>query len=325
VLASARTRAWERKNAVRAGVDQIDTQIDMELRMDTRRLPRSRHPRSLLLAIFTAMLLAVGAGSAHAASNLEGVWSFGGGEIAIQPLSNGTFVGTVVTETKFAQCTHPVGQQIWAGMTLQADGSFWGLHQWYYETASCALNPTLGPTAWRVLQASDGSRFLRVCFSTPGSSQPTIAANGDPSNPSEYAAFHVTYGCDDSALEAPLPTGGSGSSGSGGFGKAVILPVTSCVEQGSLKIELRDPKFDPLKAVTIRVKGKLVASVHGAKRLKRGIVLRGLPSGTYTLKIVATTVLGHKLAGSRTYRACAAKPPSGQAPASQISLMHRRA
>lgn len=283
--------------------------------MDMRRPPRARHQRLLLLAIFTAMLLAVGATSASAASTIEGVWSFGGGEIAIQPLSDGTFSGTVVTETRFAQCTHPVGQQIWSGMTLQADGSFWGLHQWYFETASCTLNPTLGPTAWRVLQAPDGSRFLRVCFSTPGSSQPTIAANGDPSNPSEYAAFHVTYGCDDSALEAPLPAGNSGSSGSGNsesFVKTVLLPVTSCVKQNSLKIKLQEPKFDPLKEVTIRIKGKLVKRARGVKQLKKGIALKGLPSGTYTLKIVATTVLGHKLAGSHTYRACATQTPSGK-------------
>jgi hypothetical protein len=283
--------------------------------MDTRRSSSSNHPRSLLLAIVTVMLMAVSVASADAASNIEGVWSFGGGEIAIQPLSNGTFTGTVVTETKFAQCAHPVGQQIWSGITPQADGSFWGLHQWYYETAACTLNPTLGPTAWRVLEAADGSHFLRVCFSTPGTSQPTISASGAPSNSSEYAAHGVTYGCDDSALEAPLPTGGSsGSNGSGAsnsFNKAVVLPSASCVKQSSLKIKLRDPKFDPLKEVVVHISGKKVASVKNVKKLKKGIQLTGLPNGSYTLKITATTVLGHKLVGSRTYHACVI-PPSGK-------------
>jgi hypothetical protein len=284
--------------------------MDMELRMDTGKLPRSRRPRSLLLAIVAAVALTVGVAPALAASDIEGVWSFGGGQIAIQPLSNGTFAGTVVAETKFAECSHPVGQQIWAGMTLQTDGSYWGLHQWYFES-TCALNPELGRTAWRVLQATDGSHYLRVCFSSPGTSQPTIAPNGAPAGPSEYAAYHVTYGCDNSALIAPLPSSGGSSSGESGLSKAVVLPTTNaCVKLNSLKIKLRDPKYDPLKEVIVRIKGKKIAVVRGTKKLKKGISLTGLPSGAYTLKVVARTVLGHTLQGSRTYHSCSKQSSS---------------
>jgi hypothetical protein len=286
--------------------------------MNTCRPPRRRF-RRLTLVIAAAMLLGVGVASASAASNIEGIWSFGGGQIAIQPLSNGTFAGTVVAETKFAECAHPVGQQIWTGMTLQPDGSYFGSHLWYESKpeSPCVENTERGHTAWRVIEAN-GSKILRVCFSSPvpGAPQPTIAANGAPNAPSEYAEHNVTYGCVTSSPIASLPTtesGGSGGSGSGSgsFGKAVILPTaTPCIKLNMLKIKLQDPKFNPLKEVVIRIKGKKVASVHSIKQLKKGILLKGLPNGTYTLKIVATTVLGQKLSGSRTYHSCVKTVPS---------------
>lgn len=274
-------------------------------RPSSSRGPRSlRRPRSLLLVIAAAMLLVVGVASAGATSSIEGVWSFNGGQIAVEPSSNGMFIGTVVAETKFAECTHPVGQPIWTEMTPQPDGSYWGLHQWYYESSSCSLNPTLGKTAWRVLEAANGSHYLRVCFSSPGTTQPSIAANGTPNGRSEYAAYGVTYECQNSALLAALPQPTS-------LNQAVVLPpAKTCTKLSSLKIKLKDPKFDPLREVVIRLKGKKVAYVRGTKKLKKVIVLKGLPTGVYTLKITATTVLNRKLSGSRTYHSCVKKLPS---------------
>src|ERR1700728_3933547 len=82
------------------------------------------------------VLLAVLAfsGSAGAATNeIEGVWSFEHGSVAIQPQPNGTFTGTVATETQFAECPHLVGEEMWTGMTQQPDGSFWGFHKWFVD------------------------------------------------------------------------------------------------------------------------------------------------------------------------------------------------
>src|SRR5580704_14113940 len=76
-------------------------------------------------------LLTLGAGTATASSSLEEVWSFGGGAIAIQGLPNGAYQGTVVSPTTFAECPHPAGEVLWTEMRLQADGSFWGFHQWF--------------------------------------------------------------------------------------------------------------------------------------------------------------------------------------------------
>ncbi|HEX4838410.1 MAG TPA: hypothetical protein VFV03_07805 [Solirubrobacteraceae bacterium] len=260
--------------------------------------------RSLLLALPAAVLLCLGVSAATATPAIEGVWSFNGGAVDIQAQPGSTFRGVVTSPTKFAQCSHPVNEDMWTEMRLQADGSYFGLHQWYFE-GSCALNPTLGPTAWRVLQSSTGSRFLRVCFSAPGSnSQPTIAADG--------SSAHVTYGCTDSASIAPLPAiapheGAAGSTTTGqiSFRQTVGLPTPhKCVRRRTLKIVLRDPAYDPLKEVVIHVNGHKVVDIRSLKKLKKPIVLRNLPSGSFRIKVLAITVLNQRLSGSRAYHSC---------------------
>jgi hypothetical protein len=248
-------------------------------------------------------------GSAGAAkSSIEGVWSFGGGSVVIEPLPNGEFQGTVVSATTFARCPHTVGEVMWTGMTLQPDGSYWGFHHWYLGP-NCTPDPTLGQTAWRVFENTEGIRYLKVCFSSPGeSSQPTIAPAGNPTTTAEYPAYHVTYGCAESAALEPL----SVTEAVGGirFSKLVILPsAKACVKrQASLKITIEDPKYDPLEEVVVKLNGKKVTDVKGAKRVKRlkkGIItLKKLPSGTYKISVVATTVLKQRLTGSRTYHSC---------------------
>lgn len=276
--------------------------------MNTRHLA-NRALKSSLLALIAC--LTIGASVATAATNpIEGTWSFGGGSVVIQPGPEGTFQGTVVNATTFAKCVHPAGQVMWTDMRAQTDGSFWGKHQWY-ET-NCVLDPHLGLTAWRVLEAPGGGRTLKVCFSLPESeSQPTIAASGKEE--------HATYGCQESSPLGPVPVtegSGSGSGGSSGgnsggssgqitFANTVVLPnAKACVSQSSLKLKLRDPKYDPLAEVVVRINGKKVADVRGVKRLKKGIVLKPLPSGTYKVSVLATTVLKQHLSGSSTYHSC---------------------
>jgi hypothetical protein len=286
------------------------------------RLSRFKRQVWLSLAISAAVLLcAGGASSASLPAGIEGVWSFNGGKIAIQRLSTGSYAGTVVAETTFAACTHPVGQQIWTGMTEQSDGSYWGLHQWYLT--DCKENPERGPTAWRVLEGAKGSHYMRVCFSHPGTSQPTIAADGAPKEESEYAAHGVTYGCDDSALIAPLPvasgspetTGTPGTSGTPG-GKAgaigaiesLSLPSTKqCLSVKLLKIRLKDPRYDPFKTVTITFKGHKLATSRKGSFVIATINLKSVRKGTFTIDVHATTVLGHTLSAKRTYHRCVKK------------------
>jgi hypothetical protein len=262
--------------------------------------PRPRRRRSLLLAIAaTILLLTVGVATALATSSIEGVWSFTGGEIAVQPEGNGKFEGIVVQPTKFATCTHPDGQKIWKEITPQPDGSYWGFHQWYKsneETGTCVENPVLGPTAWRVVTEPNGSRYLRICLSSPGTKQPTI--------PPGSTGVGASYGCQNSALTAPLA-----SSAVGSFKEVVSLPsAKKCLSGRRFNIHIRDSKYDPFKTVVVTLRGHKLKIVHRASAYIATVNLKGLPAGAFTIKIKATTFRGNQVSGKRTYHTCAAKP-----------------
>jgi hypothetical protein len=263
------------------------------------RPPAAGRP-ALLVAGLVAIMLAVGVASASAAeSSIEGVWSFNGGKVAVQAQPDGTFAGTVVAPTKFAQCTHPVGERMWTEMSQQADGSYWGLHQWFFATEACIPNPALGSTAWRVMQ-TNGSRFLRACFSEPGSNlQPTVAPSG--------AVTNATFGCVDSALVSSLPEVSKAQ-----FRKYVALPGNrTCFAHKTLRIHMRDPRNDPLKKIVVTLRSGKVHRIAKIKRHDGSVVatlsLKGLPASAFTVTVRLTTVLGDHLSGKRTYHQCVKK------------------
>ena len=273
----------------------------------------------LLLLVIPAMLptvlnVSTGVASTSSAPSIEGIWSFNGGRVAIHPGPNGTLVGTVVAPTRFAQCTHEDGEEMWTDMTLQSDGSYFGLHHWFYETAGCTHNETLGPTAWRVMTAASGGHYLLVCFSSPEKpSQPTIAPNGE--------AADDTYGCVGSAVASshvaslPRSVGTTSTSGTSNesFRDAVSLPANDkCLSRRVFRIHLKDPKYDPIKELVITLKGRRLAAKRHGNAFVTKIDLKGLPRGTFTINIRVTTVLGHHLVGSRTYHTCTAKRKSGK-------------
>jgi len=262
-------------------------------------MPKRRGPALLLAIAATVLLLTVGAATAAATSNIEGVWSFNGGQIAIQPEGSGKFEGIVVQPTKFATCTHPDGQKIWKEINPQPDGSFWGFHQWYKsdeETGTCVENPVLGPTAWRVFEEPNGSRTLRVCLSDPGSKQPTI--------PPGSQGIGETYGCENSAMTAPLAGSAVGS-----FKQVVSLPNSKkCVSARKFDIHIKEAKYDPFKSVVVTIRGHKVKVMHHGSTYIATINLKGLPLGAFTIKIKATTFRGNHVSGSRTYHTCAKKP-----------------
>jgi hypothetical protein len=257
-----------------------------------------RKPKGFVLSLLLfgfAFLWAAGS-VARAAPPVEGVWSFNGGRIAVQSSQPGVFTGTVVAPTTFSLCTHPVGEDIWTSMTLQPDGSYWGLHQWFFESSECVRNPALGQSAWRVLQNAQG-RYLRACFSEPGSGlQPTIAPDGLVAN--------ASYGCVDSSLLAAVPDVSSHLS------RYVFFPASKgCLGRRVLRIHIHDPKNDPIKTIAVTFSGGGVSRKAKVKREKAGAVaivkLVGLPSNLVTVKVQLTTVLGQHLSGSRRYRRCA--------------------
>lgn len=253
------------------------------------------------VAVLLACAALASAGSAFAVAPpvIEGVWSFNGGKVAIEHVGGG-WQGTVVAPTRFAECTHQVGEAMWTQMRLQPDGSFFGDHRWFYEGDSCTPNPAPGLTAWRLMQAPDGSQFLRVCFSEPGRPQPEISFTGVASN--------ASYGCADSSLLAPPPLT---SAGAAAFNRAVSLPSTkSCLSRREFTIHLRDPRNDPIREATITLASKRLHIERHGNALASRIDLRGLPKGTFTVRIRLVTVLGHRLLGSRRFHTCVPGRPS---------------
>jgi hypothetical protein len=240
-------------------------------------------------------ILATTATGAQATAGVEGVWSFNGGLIAVQEGPAGSFEGTVVSPTKFSLCIHPQGEEIWTQMVRQPDGSYWGYHNWFFETPECVRNPALGQSAWRVLQNAEG-RLLRACFSEPGSNlQPTIATDGSVTD--------ATYGCADSALVSPVPHLPPGS-----VSRYVLIPQTaSCLMRRTLRVVLRDPKNDPIRRALVLATGGGAKVRAKLRDTGRGILatlhLARLPEA-FTVKVRLTTVLGQHLKSRHTYHRC---------------------
>lgn len=250
-----------------------------------------------LLALATAFTV-LPATAAAAADPIEGIWTFGGGKVGVAAEPDGTFTGIVSAPTKFARCTHQVGERMWTDVTRQDDGSYHGLHQWFFEDAACTPNPVLGLTAWRVLSAG-GSNFLRVCFSEPGSSsQPTIAADGTVAN--------ATYGCADSAHVGALPEE------LGEPPAQVTLPeAASCRSRKTLRIRIRYPRDEPPAKIVVKLhsgeidrKAKIVRHPGHAVAV---LQLRGLSQPKFKVTIKLVTIFGRKLERKRTYRLCGEK------------------
>ena len=248
------------------------------------------------LAFITAALVAAAALPASAAAqgaDIEGVWTFNGGQVAVQPEGD-AFVGTVIRPTQFARCPHQNGERMWIDVRRQADGQYWGKHQ-YLRDSDCGP-AARGNTAYRVLSRPDGTRYLRVCFSSPGStSQPKIAPDGTATDNDD--------GCHDSdfvrALPQTTPT----------VNTIATLPRQGskrCLSRRRFTIRLKEPPGDALATASVYVNGRRVQTRSG-ERITAPINLRGLPKGRYTVRIVARTVLGRTIRGSRRYRTCTPK------------------
>lgn len=254
--------------------------------------------RKGLLSLTVAALFLLGAvSSAEAESSIEGVWSFNGGKVAVEANADGSFRGVIVAPTKFSQCFHPVGEEVWSEIKPQSDGSYWGLHQWYFETAECTPNPERGLTAFRVVTGGDGSKSLEVCFSEPASkSQPKIPPSGSPSG--------ATYGCSNSARISPLPSVSPADAP-----KYILLPGNGlCLTRPKLKVRLRNPSGDPIvKAKVLLRSGKIrrrAKLTHKSNGIVATLNLRRLTKPKFTVSVHVTTALGHQLNRKRAYRLC---------------------
>ncbi len=254
------------------------------------------------LGAIAAIALTAGASSAaaesSAAHSIEGVWFFNGGRVAIQLGPDGTFVGTVVSPTRFDECDHEVGERMWTGIAAQADGSYWGLHQWFSGDGKCARQPIRGRTAWRVLRTQVGARYLRVCLSEPGTEgQPVIEPDGE--------ALDTNYGCADSALIS--------SETAGHLSQYARLPrAKGCLPaKAKLRVRISNWANDPLTRILVTLRQgdirRRAKIRHSGERTFAVLSLKGLLAGRFMVRVELDTVLGNHLSGKRTYVRCGTK------------------
>jgi hypothetical protein len=245
--------------------------------------------RATLCALALTLLAAA---PAAAQEPIESIWSFSGGQVAVDRQPDGSFIGTIIRPTSLSSCTHENGEQMWTGIRGQPDGQYFGLHQ-YFRTSDCSFIER-GMIALRVLQNAEGQTFLRVCFDDPErdpDEQPTIAPDG--SNVAQD-------GCADSDLVAPLPATPPK------LNDIVTLPkeTKGCASRRKFPIRLKEPVGDALKSAKVTLNNKSLKVTRVGGRLTSSVDLRGLKRGRYTVKIVAVTYRGRTIQGSRRYRTC---------------------
>jgi hypothetical protein len=190
---------------------------------------------------------------------------------------------------------------MWTDLQPTGDGMYTGFHQWYHiGDSTCTDIPELGPTAFRVITESDGTRFLSVCFNRPGTSMPSIAPDDTPSN--------VNVGCTESTPVAPLPVTAPT------FDQAIQLPHTGakvCLSRRQFNIHIREPKHDPFVKLTVFLGSRVFKVIRRGDLITAVVNLRGLPKGAYTVRIWARTAAGFVVKGSRTYHTCVPRKPNG--------------
>jgi hypothetical protein len=87
----------------------------------------------------------------------------------------------------------------------------------------------------------------------------------------------------------------------------------SCVSKRVFTIRIRVPHGKKALSALVRVNGHRVKVVRG-KRLKAPVRLRGLPKGTFKVKITVRLRNGKKISGTRTYHTCRPSLPGDGPP-----------
>ena len=91
-----------------------------------------------------------------------------------------------------------------------------------------------------------------------------------------------------------------------------------CVSRRKFRIRIRQPGGIQIQTALVFVNGKkvrvLTRKVFQRKRKVAGVNLRGLPRGTFKVRIVVLTSEGKTLRGTRTYRTCTKKRKSKRPP-----------
>jgi hypothetical protein len=88
-------------------------------------------------------------------------------------------------------------------------------------------------------------------------------------------------------------------------GASLGLPSTRrCASKRRFQIRLRAPRGHRLRSARVYVNGKRVRVFRRRGRLRAVVDLRGLPKGTFRVRVRAITTRGRRVTETRTYRTC---------------------
>jgi hypothetical protein len=130
----------------------------------------------------------------------------------------------------------------------------------------------------------------------------TVAANGALSG--SYVVYTATGEPEDGTWEADpnVPPEVFGPSG-----VVQAPPSTACVGRRSFTIHVRQLAGLVYRTVTVELDGHRISVTRG-HGISAPIDLRGLPRGTYVVRITVVTTKGTSVTGTRTYHTCRAHP-----------------
>ena len=126
---------------------------------------------------------------------------------------------------------------------------------------------------------------------------------------------------DSSVPPAPETLFADGTISGGKIVKPKVIGLPSnrkCVSRRKFRIRIRQPGGIQIQTALVFVNGKkvrvLTRKVFQRKRKVANVNLRGLPKGTFKVRIVVLTSEGKTLRGTRTYRTCTKKRKSKRPP-----------
>jgi len=92
-----------------------------------------------------------------------------------------------------------------------------------------------------------------------------------------------------------------------GTGGAITAPSNkACVSRRDFVVHVIQIKGVRYRRVAAAINGRPITVLSGLRSHAR-VDLKGLPKGTYTLRITATTTAGRRISGTRTYHTCVPK------------------
>lgn len=139
----------------------------------------------------------------------------------------------------------------------------------------------------------------------PGSEHPAATADMTTdwcSSPPRFVGDTLWVTCQDSGFQVLRFTNGAWPLPAGTPADLGLPSARACASRRRFAIRL--PRS--VRRATVRVNGRIVRTVRGARRLRSVVDLRGLPRGIVRVRVDGRTAAGRRVVQERTYRTCRA-------------------